>query len=651
MMLDGVVPAGEYDPRLPFWFFFPRVETEASGDLIASSSKELRPREMLPLPKVPKVRSAKEPEQRERRASGTTTIRGDVLSSLLSGKPVAKEASSSPLLMHPERPRTTTEPPPQKTEENVLEERSVFPSLTALQSVGVARRPTKQSFEIVARFPGAVEVCVESMKQGEAPVLVINRVHDAAAVGGAGDDGDCSVNGMALLGVSRTPHAAVMPAKPVSLHSALSVLGPRGKPDIYPLYLHLADKEAPQKVTDVVLTKVIVATNRRPVVEAGSARFASTLDSELHAKNICADHDADDSGLYWGFATIAVPSAAEEKIERRRVDDINDVTFVGWVPASRDQCLEAVSAAGTDCFVYVHGFNTNLQFAARTAQYYAVKFKKPVAACFAWPSNPPLPKTWAISAVLSVAERNYTAAEQMMQRSVASLVAVATHLKRASKGRLLWKAHSMGCYLVLNAMDRVLQRIEGGEINDFDDDDATVGGVRDGRPPPIVFESVKKKTKPVRPKVVVAAMFTRVILDAPDAPTWFFVDTVTRAARHDVRFLHLFHTQDEAVEIARQRRGLDFPAPGNGHVVPDVLGIQVVDCTSAKASMGNHDYGRKDTACLDDQRGFLDAVQPEDRALVNTEKLGLWVLPTSSGGTPPVPPSSSDGSTTGLVDV
>ena len=94
-----------------------------------------------------------------------------------------------------------------------------------------------------------------------------------------------------------------------------------------------------------------------------------------------------------------------------------------------------------------------------------------------------------------------------MQRSVRSVANAALLLRESCKRRLDWTAHSMGCYLLLLAL--------------------------------------RDATKP----------FSRVTLLAPDVPTWFFVDSLKRGVRENVRFLHCFHSRDEAVEISRQRRG------------------------------------------------------------------------------------------------
>jgi hypothetical protein len=56
--------------------------------------------------------------------------------------------------------------------------------------------------------------------------------------------------------------------------------------------------------------------------------------------------------------------------------------------------------------------------------------------------------------VMSEFERNYTQAEQHMHGSIAALVNMARELP--SWGIVpVWRAHSMGNYLLLNAVDRV----------------------------------------------------------------------------------------------------------------------------------------------------------------------------------------------------
>ena len=117
------------------------------------------------------------------------------------------------------------------------------------------------------------------------------------------------------------------------------------------------------------------------------------------------------------------------------------------------------------------------------------------------------------------------------------------------------------------------------------------------------------------------------MLLAPDVPTWYFRDAAADALSKDVRLLHCFHPRDEAVEISRQRRGLEFPVPGNGPVLAGVPGVTTLDCAQAAASMGSHDYGRTDFRCVAAQAAFLDGGRVEDLEGVEPgEEDHVWAL-------------------------
>lgn len=45
------------------------------------------------------------------------------------------------------------------------------------------------------------------------------------------------------------------------------------------------------------------------------------------------------------------------------------------------------------------------------------------------------------------------------------------------------------------------------------------------------------------------AIFSRVILDAPDVPTWFFAETVASATRRGLKMLHLYSPQARTILI------------------------------------------------------------------------------------------------------
>jgi hypothetical protein len=118
----------------------------------------------------------------------------------------------------------------------------------------------------------------------------------------------------------------------------------------------------------------------------------------------------------------------------------------------------------------------------------------------------------------------------------------------------------------------------------------------------------------------VGVTFKKVVLDAPDVPTWFFSDIVSKAvtAPHFCSILHMFNPLDSAVEAGRQRRAIQGAYPGNALVVKSTKpvgggSVQAVSCEGARATSGSHDYGQVDGFCLRDQRDFFDGVPPHQR--------------------------------------
>jgi Alpha/beta hydrolase of unknown function (DUF900) len=134
----------------------------------------------------------------------------------------------------------------------------------------------------------------------------------------------------------------------------------------------------------------------------------------------------------------------------------------------------------------------------------------------------------------------------------------------------------MGCYLFLNCLDRATYA-------------ATATSAQGDTP--------------------TSQLFSKVILSAPDVPTWFFVSTLSAAAAQGTALCHYYHPDDQATEASRVRRGGGGgieACPGNAAVV-QAVGIETVDCSGARsASLGanvslNHDYGRCDGYVLLDE--------------------------------------------------
>ncbi|CAM9669411.1 unnamed protein product [Choristocarpus tenellus] len=156
--------------------------------------------------------------------------------------------------------------------------------------------------------------------------------------------------------------------------------------------------------------------------------------------------------------------------------------------------------------------------------------------------------------------------------------------------RLSWKTHSMGCYLLLNLVDRL--RWKGEDL---------------------------------------LQVFGRVVLDAPDVPTWFFRSMVKVLADSGVQVCHIYNPSDNAIQASCSRRNLERPVPGNDAIL-EHPNVQSVMCDKARSSTGmNHDYGRCDGNSLLDQREFLAGEPPENRVLeeiVSAEGVLGWRLKT-----------------------
>ena len=184
----------------------------------------------------------------------------------------------------------------------------------------------------------------------------------------------------------------------------------------------------------------------------------------------------------------------------------------------------------------------------------------------------------------------------------------------------------MGNYLLLNCIDKICWMGDSGG----------------GPVSPTLPSSSSSSSSMVR------AIFPRLILDAPDVPTWFFADMVTRLCldggggeAHGVVALHLFNHHDQAVEAGRLRRAIAGVYPGNGLVLPtswplpaaaaassssssssSAGHLEAVACDGARSACVNHDYGQVDGMVLLTQRDFLCGVPPNLRLLdlINDER-------------------------------
>ena len=176
-----------------------------------------------------------------------------------------------------------------------------------------------------------------------------------------------------------------------------------------------------------------------------------------------------------------------------------------------------------------------------------------------------------------------------------------------------------------------------------------------------------------RNKDVLLETFPRIILDAPDVPTWFFEDTVTTCAGLGIVFLHMFNPNDNATNAGRIRRAIDgkrsspevqscvcvhgrlcsalqgrtqgtiqwvrmrtFSLLDAKVLQPSIIFIQLSPVArlmvsvisalpiGARNSAAGHDYGQVDSFVLIEQRDFLAGIPCSRRLLEQDE--GFWKL-------------------------
>eukprot|EP00752_Nemacystus_decipiens_P009822 g8764.t2 len=303
---------------------------------------------------------------------------------------------------------------------------------------------------------------------------------------------------------------------------------------------------------------------------------------------------AEEGASRWLLATTAVPASVGDLGNKVEVN-LGDYHCVGLYLLTSDEAMSLLKGhPSRDVFLFVHGFNTSFNFGVRGSAVKGRALKKSLTVCLTWPSNPPGEGAgWLIKRVMSTYERRYTYCEHNMHASIFLFLQVALDIQAAANAagkKMCWKSHSMGCYLLLNVVDRL--RWKGEDMQ---------------------------------------SLFGAVILDAPDVPTWFFRSMIKVLADNGVSVCHYFNPLDNAIQASCSRRALHRPVPGQDAILAHPL-VQGVLCDKSHSSTGmNHDYGRADGRCLLDQRDFLAGEPPDQRVLeeiVSAEGVPCWQLKT-----------------------
>ncbi|CAM9228622.1 unnamed protein product, partial [Chrysoparadoxa australica] len=418
---------------------------------------------------------------------------------------------------------------------------------------------TTPRYEVCLLAPGALaltelkvmdERLPESLREERANIYAaVHQVLDKsciAAFNAMGSDDVFPIKGAVVASVSTKSWPSMHLAAPLSYQEAAELLDEGA----YPLFVQLIQApsglgSAPNSPPDlkplqVHLVQVLVMTNRE---------LEHTNEVWIYSSNL-------GQGGQWLLATVAYSSKLPE-LGDGMILDMTEYTLVGLCSLSEEQALQIVKEHDSEeMLLSLHGFNTDLNFAVRTAASYVRSLHRPLVVSMTWPSDPPAEgRGWLISQVMSSYERMYTYAEHNMHASIMPLVESikVLHAAAASSNKVMeWKAHSMGCYLLLNFIDRLTWA--GADI---------------------------------------PGIFPKVILDAPDCPSWFFRSVVGAACGKGVEICHYYNPGDAATEASRVRRASPKPYPGNGAVL-GCNNLQTVKCENMKSNPVNHDYGRCD---------------------------------------------------------
>ncbi|CAM9678932.1 unnamed protein product, partial [Phaeothamnion confervicola] len=362
----------------------------------------------------------------------------------------------------------------------------------------------------------------------------VSEVLDEHVVSGfsrLGSSDALPLRGAVVAAVNRRPWEHTDPGPVMPFDQVVAAIG-AGE---YPLFVQLCRPPLPPqqqasepKFPPIKLVYTIVASNREVRKEpiGGEFQMGSSLST--------VSRDVD-----WYLAACMAPATLPE-LGAGMFVNIETLAFCGMCWLGRERALRLLADhPAKELFVSVHGFNTPQPYATRVCAVFQRTFYKPLGLVLTWPSDPPAEGrgSWIITQVMSAYERRYTYSEHNMHASIFPFLQAALDASRAGpKKTLLWKAHSMGCYLLLNMVDRLNWKGEA-----------------------------------------VSEIFPRIILDAPDVPTWFFRSIVATSADAGVRLCHYFNAHDKATEASRDRRALERPYPGNEAVLAHG-NLEVVCC-------------------------------------------------------------------------
>jgi esterase/lipase superfamily enzyme len=279
----------------------------------------------------------------------------------------------------------------------------------------------------------------------------------------------------------------------------------------------------------------------------------------------------------WSISTWFL---SDEARKRRFVllQSVTPLSGGGFVDALRRQVR---SAPSRDVFIFVHGFNTSFEDAARrTAQLaYDLDFDG-TPMMYAWPSQ-------ASTAAYTVDE----AAVGISGRKLATFLETVAQQSGAERIHLI--AHSMGNRALLEAMQTYL-----------------------GKRPP---EARRRQ-------------FGQIVFTAPDVDRDFFVDTLQQLREAADRVTLYASNNDLALRTSQAIHGA--PRAGQaGSGIITMTGLDSIDMSEVKADMLGHGYFASDAGAIYDLFRLLWRGEPPPRrcGMVDQAKSGaaVWMFNTA----------------------
>lgn len=345
--------------------------------------------------------------------------------------------------------------------------------------------------------------------------------------------------------------------------------------------------------------------------------FYGTDRTPTGAADAASRYGPEPGDLHFGTVRVSIPLRHEAgRLEGPALACVDDsdpgehIALVDLTPLDDDEwnarLAVALGASERDeILVYVHGYNTSFESAARRSAQLAFDISfRGVPAVYAWPSK------GTLSGYPSDAETVVLSAPRL-----------ATFLRaladRAGPGKVHVVAHSLGNRLLTGALRRLMV-------------DEAVPGVAGAAAEDPVGAAAAEEAGSVAEDPGGARLLGQVIMAAPDVNARIFAEQIVPEIRGIAERITLYASaRDRALQMSRQFS--DYPRAGQaGEDVVVLEGLDTVDASRAVTDLLGHGYFSENKRLVDDI--FLlvrHELPPPERNLrrVPHGDLAYWAIP------------------------